>query len=59
MQLQPARRKLLVSIDAALARIREGEFGYCVMCGEEMASERLDLDPAAALCIQCARGDTV
>ena len=30
---------------AALARIDEGEFGYCEDCGEEIAPKRLDLDP--------------
>ncbi|QDC11597.1 TraR/DksA family transcriptional regulator [Oceanicola sp. D3] len=43
-------------INAALARMEEGEFGYCVDCGEEIASARLEHDPAAALCITCARG---
>ncbi len=43
-------------ISAALARIGEGEFGYCINCGEEIASARLDQDPAASTCIDCARG---
>ncbi len=43
-------------IDAALARMPKGEYGYCVTCGDEIARKRLDLDPAAAVCIACARG---
>jgi len=43
-------------IAAALARIDEGEFGYCIKCGDEIASRRLELDPAAPLCISCASG---
>ena len=43
-------------INAALARIDEGEFGYCLECGEEIAMRRLELDPAAPLCINCASG---
>ncbi len=41
-------------IDAALQRIDEGEFGYCLECGEEIAEKRLDVDPAASHCIRCA-----
>ena len=43
-------------IEAALARIEDGEFGYCLECGEEIAMRRLELDPAAPLCIDCASG---
>lgn len=41
---------------AALARMEEGEFGYCEECGEEIAKGRLRLDPAAARCVECASG---
>lgn len=44
-------------IDAALARIEDGDYGYCVTCGEEIARKRLDLDPATPNCIDCARGE--
>ena len=43
-------------IDAALARVDAGAYGSCVTCGEDIAAKRLDLDPAAAVCIDCARG---
>lgn len=43
-------------LTAALARISEGEYGYCEDCGDDIALGRLDLDPAAVKCIQCARG---
>ncbi len=42
-------------IAAALARIGDGEFGWCVECGEAIAPRRLELDPCAATCINCAR----
>ncbi len=56
MSLEAKRRRQieLQKIAAALSRIEEGEFGYCVDCGERIAMERLNADPAAALCIQCA-----
>lgn len=45
----------LTKIEAALSRITEGEFGYCVACGEEIGLKRLELDPTVPLCIDCAR----
>lgn len=41
-------------IRAALRRWEEGEFGWCGECGEEIAAKRLELDPAAPLCVGCA-----
>lgn len=43
-------------IDAALVRIEEGEFGYCLDCGEEIPPLRLRLDPTIPRCISCASG---
>ena len=56
MQLETERRRKgeLKRIEAALARIAEGEFGYCVSCGEEIAAKRLELDPTTPVCIDCA-----
>ena len=50
------RRKLeLRRIAAALQRMEEGEFGYCLTCGDSIAPARLTADPAATQCIDCAR----
>ncbi|MEQ9257469.1 MAG: TraR/DksA C4-type zinc finger protein [Roseovarius sp.] len=43
-------------LQSALARMDEGEFGYCEECGEEIAPGRLRLDPAATRCVECATG---
>ena len=43
-------------IKAALARIDQGEFGYCQDCGEEIGHDRLDLDPTVPACVSCAKG---
>jgi DnaK suppressor protein len=48
------RRNTLLRIEAALRRIEEGDYGYCQECGENIAPARLDIDPSAQLCIQCA-----
>lgn len=44
----------IARIEAALQRLEEGEYGYCVECGEEIAERRLEIDPAASHCITCA-----
>jgi DnaK suppressor protein len=50
-----ARRAMAIrQIDAALIRMDEGEYGWCVECGEEIAPKRLDSDPAAPRCSACA-----
>jgi DnaK suppressor protein len=52
-----ARRRTsdLARIDIALKRIDEDEYGWCAECGEPIAYKRLEIDPAAALCVTCAR----
>lgn len=42
-------------IQAALARIDEGEFGFCQDCGEAIAPKRLELDPTVPNCVGCAK----
>jgi DnaK suppressor protein len=43
-------------IDAALKRIADDAFGYCLSCGEEIASARLGHDPSVSQCLSCASG---
>lgn len=48
------RQQLLTRITAALRRIDDGDFGYCLQCDKEIALQRLEFDPAVRLCIDCA-----
>ena len=48
------RKNELSRIEAALARLDSGDFGYCVNCDEEISGKRLSLDPSTPLCIGCA-----
>lgn len=43
-------------IKAILRRIDDGDFGYCITCGEEIAPKRLAIDPTIPTCIRCASG---
>lgn len=56
MALETDRRRELEiqRINHALERIDAGEFGYCITCGEEIESKRLDYDASAPTCIGCA-----
>lgn len=45
----------LTDTDAALARLRAGEYGTCLGCGRQVDPARLEARPTAALCIDCAR----
>lgn len=50
-----SRRAMAIRrIEAALKRIDEGEYGWCVECGEEIAPKRLESDPSAPRCSACA-----
>jgi len=46
---------VLAEIDAALARIEDGTYGTCTNCGNEIAVARMEAQPWASLCIDCAR----
>jgi RNA polymerase-binding transcription factor DksA len=41
----------LDEVDAALVRLREGNFGVCEVCGKPIGEARLEAMPAARLCI--------
>jgi RNA polymerase-binding transcription factor len=46
-------RQLLQMVESALSRIREGSFGQCISCGEEINSKRLEAVPWTRHCIDC------
>ena len=54
MAADARRTKEVRRIDAALKRLDEGEYGWCVECGEAIAPARLEADPAAPRCTGCA-----
>lgn len=52
---QDARRVMEIrKIDAAFARIKAGEFGWCSECGEVIVAKRLEIDPTLEMCVNCA-----
>jgi len=50
------RRKLdLIRMEAAIERLKSGDFGYCIACDEKIPLKRLKFDPAFTTCIKCAK----
>jgi len=52
--LDDAARKEIRMIRAALQRLEDGTYGFCVQCGNEIAPGRLEAIPATPLCVACA-----
>jgi DnaK suppressor protein len=46
-------RKLIKKINETIAKIDNGDYGYCDACGVEIGLERLQARPTASLCIDC------
>lgn len=55
LALRDHNRQHLGAVDAAIARLDGGTYGRCTSCGNEIAAERLEALPWAALCIDCQR----
>ena len=47
-------KEVLEQVDAALARIEDGTYGQCEVCGHAIPKARLDAIPYAAFCVKCA-----
>ena len=52
LRARDRQRKLISKIDAALARIDEGTYGYCEETGEPISLKRLAARPIATLSIE-------
>jgi DnaK suppressor protein len=52
-------RKLIKKIDVTLLNIKNKEYGYCNLCGEEIGLNRLLARPTATLCIDCKTLDEI
>jgi DnaK suppressor protein len=53
MLLGDREREKLVSIDEAILRLEEGEYGICEECEEEIPIGRLKVLPFARHCVKC------
>ena len=54
LTLADALEKQLALVDGALARMNDGSYGTCSVCGNPIEPERLEAIPATDRCIQHA-----
>ena len=47
----------LQGVNEALRRLREGTYGRCVGCGDDIPTGRLQARPDADRCVPCANGN--
>lgn len=52
LRARDRQRKLIAKIDAALARLEDGTYGYCEETGEPIALRRLEARPIATLSLE-------
>ena len=52
LRARDRQRKLIAKIDAAMARIDDGSYGYCEETGEPISLKRLEARPIATLSIE-------
>jgi DnaK suppressor protein len=52
---QVRRIERIKLINAALKRLEDGDYGFCLKCDAHISNGRLKLDPTFSLCIDCAR----
>ena len=53
LRMRDRERKLIYKIREAIKRIEEGEYGECVVCGEDISEGRLLARPVTTHCIDC------
>ena len=53
LRLHEHERGTVRAIRAALARMEDGEYGYCIACGETIGERRLMARPMTTHCIDC------
>jgi DnaK suppressor protein len=52
LRARDRQRKLIAKIDAALARIEDGSYGFCEETGDQISLRRLEARPIATLSLE-------
>lgn len=55
LRIRDRERKLINKIRKTLAKIDDGVFGTCEVCGELIELKRLEARPVTSHCIQCKK----
>lgn len=55
LRTRDRERKLINKIDKSILDIKNGNYGYCTISGEEIGLERMDARPTATLTVEMKR----
>lgn len=44
---------MLNDVDAALAKVEDGTYGFCRICGKKIGADRLEFRPTSTRCVDC------
>jgi DnaK suppressor protein len=55
MRIRDRESKLMKKIKEALNSIKDGTYGICRMCGDDISISRLKARPVATHCIECKK----
>jgi len=53
LRIRDRERVLIRKITQAIRRIEDGEYGFCIGCGNDITEKRLRARPVATHCIDC------
>ncbi len=53
LRTRDRERKLLQKILKAIGKIKDGTYGICEECGDDISESRLKVRPEATLCLKC------
>ena len=53
LSLSDMERRQLTAVEEALVAIKDGSYGTCMECEEEIETKRLDAVPWARYCLEC------
>jgi len=52
-EIRSAALYILTEIEEAIARLEDGSYGTCQLCGKTVESKRLEVVPSTKLCLAC------
>ena len=53
LMIHERERMAMRDIQSALAKIAQGTFGVCEICGDNISEKRLMVSPSSRLCVAC------
>ena len=54
LALKQRQQNQLLRVEKAMEAISNGTYGNCRKCGQSISEDRLEVQPDAVLCVQCA-----